>query len=76
MPDLKDQPPTLDDVVRLYVICICLRCNWNLARVARVLGVAVKTVYNHMNRYEAEWYLEKNMKGKGWKLKLKGRGAT
>jgi transposase len=67
--DITDDAPTLDDVIRLYVIGVCVACNWNLNRVAHVLNVSHKTVYNWMNRYMDQGFVERQPSGKGWQLK-------
>lgn len=61
--DLADWP-TLAAVVREYVIAACERCSWNLTKAAGVLGVSVKTCYNHMRAYEEQGYVEHP--GKRW----------
>lgn len=57
MPSITEDPPTLDDVIRLYVIGVCVACNWNLDRTARVLDVSVKSVYNWLHKYQREGFL-------------------
>ena len=75
MPEITDDPPTLDDVIRSYVIRTCVACGWNLNRTARVLRVAVKTVYNHLHRYEEQGFIERGPRNIGWRVKeQKGAG--
>lgn len=57
MPEINDDPRPLADIVREYVIAVCEFTNWNLVLAARVLGVTLKTVYNHLHRYAAQGYL-------------------
>jgi uncharacterized protein YceH (UPF0502 family) len=57
VPDITDDAPTLDDVIRLYVIGVCVACNWNLTRASKVLNVAVKSVYNYLHKYQDQGYL-------------------
>lgn len=69
MPEITPDFPPLDDVIRLYVLAICIECGWNLTRTADVLRVSTKTVYNHLNRYEQAGFVVKNPTGSGWRLK-------
>lgn len=68
MAEITDGAPTLNDVIRLYVLGVCVGCNWNLSRAAAVLGVATKTIYNHLHRYEEQGFVEYR-RPRGWQLK-------
>jgi transposase len=72
--DITEDAPTLDDVIRFYVLCVCEGCEWNLVHVSRVLGVSYKAVYNWMHKYEKQGFLERvavkpGSKKTVWKLK-------
>jgi transposase len=70
VPEITDDPPTLAVVVREYILAICERCNWNINLAARVLDVSVKTIYNHLNRYEQAGLVEHLPKA--WKRRKAG----
>lgn len=60
MPDTPTDPaawPTLEAVVRQHVLATCERCGWHIGLTADALGVATKTVYNHLHRYEEQGFV-------------------
>lgn len=67
MPSITDDAPTLDDVIRLYVIGVCVACEWNVIKVANVLDVSIKTVYTWLHKYEEDGYLTREVEKPGWK---------
>lgn len=69
--DLPTDPPTLDDVIRTYVINTCVACGFNLNKAACVLKVSVKTLYNYMHRYAEQGYVERGPRDIGWRVKVK-----
>jgi transposase len=46
--------PKLDDVVKTHVLAALDLAGGNKAKAAGLLGVSIKTVYNHVNRYSTE----------------------
>lgn len=46
--------PKLDEVVKQHVLTALELAKGNKAKAAILLGVSVKTVYNHFHRYEME----------------------
>lgn len=46
--------PKLDEVVRKHVLTAVEAAGGSKAKAAELLGVSVKTVYNHMHRYNLE----------------------
>lgn len=77
MPDSKPEAPaavlppldvglTLDSVVRRHVLNILVACAWKKEAAAIYLGVTIKTIYNHMRRYEAEGHIVRTESG--WRL--------
>lgn len=46
--------PKLDTVIKNHVMAALDLAGGNKAKAAELLGVSVKTVYNHYNRYKME----------------------
>lgn len=69
--DLPTDPPTLDDVIRDYVLTTCVACEWNLNKVAGVLRVSTKTLYNWLHKYAEQGYVERGPRDIGWRVKAK-----
>lgn len=46
--------PKLDDVVKQHVLAALDLAGGSKAKAAELLGVSVKTVYNHFHRYNME----------------------
>lgn len=68
MPEITDDPQPLSVVVREYILAVCAACSWNLNTTAAVLGIAVKTLYNHLHRYADEGLVVKREHPeKGWR---------
>lgn len=44
----------LRDVSRAYIEAVLVRCGGNKTRTAQALGISEKTLYNKLNRYEAD----------------------
>lgn len=42
---------TLDDVAKMYTELVYLKNNKNKTKTAKELGVSLKTLYNHFDRY-------------------------
>lgn len=78
VPDeIRDDPPTLDDIERAYIIAACIACDWRLSRAAALLGVAHKTLYNKLHRYQKQGFVERRAGGNGgWQLKANEKRVT
>jgi len=46
--------PTLEEIVKNHVLAAIDAAGGSKAKAAGLLGVSVKTVYNHVNRYNSE----------------------
>lgn len=46
--------PTLDEVIKAHVLKALEAAGGNKAKAAGLLGVSIKTVYNHYNRMQSE----------------------
>ncbi len=49
--------PTIEEVVRNHLLATLDRHGWNLTLAAGALGVSLKTVYNRLNKYEAQGFV-------------------
>lgn len=49
-----DPFPTLDEAIRSHVLAALTRTGGNKQQAAKLLGVSLKTVYNHLNRMESQ----------------------
>lgn len=54
---------SLATVVRRHVLAACVHHGWKLPLVAASLGVSLKTVYNHLSRYEREGHVRRTAGG-------------
>ena len=52
--------PTLDQVLKRYLIRVLKACDYNQSRAARIMRVNVKTVRQWMRRYDIQ--IEKELK--------------
>lgn len=61
-------PATLDRVVREHVLAALARHGWRPVAAAAELGVAVKTVYNHLARYEGQGFVTRDRAAGVWRI--------
>jgi len=73
-PDVPGDPiwPTLKAEVRRHVLATCQKFDWDLVLVSRALGVSLKTVYNHLNRYKKQGIVTHGPPPKYWSLTSPG----
>lgn len=55
---MTDDFPTLDEVIRRHTLAALRRCGGNKARAAELLGRCTKSLYNMLDRWEAEGLLD------------------
>lgn len=47
--------PTLADVERQYLAIVMSKTSNNKAEAAKILGVSIKTIYNKLDEYKAQY---------------------